>query len=560
MSRFPRAVALVAALLAWPSIGARAAPAAASPNLVVVVSVDQMRADYIDQFRGQWSRGLKTLLGRGAVFRNARYPYLNTITCAGHATIGTGAFPHRHGMILNAWWDPVQRKPVECTADPAAPAIFYGTPQESPGHSARSIQVPTLAEILRKSLKPPARAVSFAGKARSAIGLVGKGGDLVLWYEGDGTWATSRAFGSARTPLVERVLGQLATEKLIARPWDRVLPGARLRVFHHTPHERLVVPWWSNRFPHPLVPPAGAPPAATPLPPLAAWDRSPMPDEVLLELATAALEEMALGQGMGTDFLALGLSSLDVVGHSFGPRSHEVQDVLVRLDRLLGQLLARLDRRVGRGRYVLALTSDHGVAAHPEQIQAEGQDAGRIPLAQLKDRLDKAIAGEIGPGSHVATILYTDIYLAAGVLEKLRAKAGALERILTLVRNTPGVAAAFSTDQLRDPAAATDPVARAAALSHFPGRSGQLVMVPKPNWLTTAAGTTHGSANEYDQRVPLLLYGAGIRPGSYDRAVTPADVAPTLAALVGLAMPEAEGRPLAEAIVLPGEARRAPRR
>jgi arylsulfatase A-like enzyme len=146
------------------------------------------------------------------------------------------------------------------------------------------------------------------------------------------------------------------------------------------------------------------------------------------------------------------------------------------------------------------------------------------------------------------------------VLEKLRAKAGALDRILTLVRNTPGVAAAFSTDQLRDPAAATDPAARAAALSHFPGRSGQLVVVPKPNWLATSAGTTHGSANEYDQRVPLLLYGGGIRPGSYDRAVTPADVAPTLAALLGLAMPEAEGRPLAEAIVLPGEARRSPRR
>src|SRR5687767_7644362 len=118
MSRFSRALALVAALLVWPSNGAGAAPAAASPNLVVVVSVDQMRADYIDQFSGQWSRGLKTLLGRGAVFRNARYPYLNTITCAGHATIGTGTFPHRHGMILNTWWDQVRRKPVECTADP----------------------------------------------------------------------------------------------------------------------------------------------------------------------------------------------------------------------------------------------------------------------------------------------------------------------------------------------------------------------------------------------------------------------------------------------------------
>ena len=544
MSRFVRLLALIVAPLA--GAPARAAPPATAPNLVVLISVDQMRADYVDQYGGQWSKGLKTLLTRGAVFRNARYPYLNTITCAGHSTIGTGAFPHRHGMVLNAWWDPAQRKPVECTADPAAPTIFYGPSHQSTGQSARNIQVPTLAETLRHAMKPLPRVVSFAGKPRSAIGLVGKGADLVVWYEGDGAWATSRAYASGKSPLVERVLGKLVPGQMIARSWDRVLPAARYRFADDAAGERLAVPWWTNRFPHPL-----RPPASTPLPPLAAWERSPMTDEVLLALAAEALDEMALGQGMGTDLLALGLSSLDIVGHSFGPRSHEVQDTLVRLDQLLGQLLRLLDRKVGRGRYVLALTSDHGVANNPEQLTAEGKDAGRVPLAELRERLQQAIVRELGPGNHLATILYTDIYLTPGVLEKLKGKAGALDRVLAVVRGTPGVAAAFSTDQLRDPAGTTDPVIRAAALSHFPGRSGQLVLVPKRNWITTSAGTTHGSLNDYDQHVPVMLYGAGIRPGSYERAVTPADVAPTLAALLGLAMPQAEGRPLTEAVTLP---------
>ena len=561
MSRPARLLALIAAVLACVPAGAAAAPAApASPNLVVLVSVDQMRSDYIDQYGGQWSRGLKTLTNRGAVFRNARYPYLNTITCAGHSTIGTGAFPHRHGMILNAWWDPAQGKLVECTADPESPTIFYGASQDSPGHSARNIQVPTLAETIRQSLTPPPRVVSFAGKARSAIGLVGKGGDLVLWYEGDGSWATSRAFASGPSPLIQRVLGKLAPEKMTAQPWDRVLPATRYRFADDAAAERVPIPWWSNRFPHPLAWPASAPAGADKLPPLAAWERSPMPDEVLLDLAAEALEEMALGQGKGTDFLALGFSSLDVVGHSFGPRSHEVQDTLVRLDRLLGRLLALLDWKVGRGRYVLALTSDHGVAAHPEQVTAEGKDAGRVPLVQLRERLQQMLTREIGPGEHVAAVYYTDIFLTPGVLDKLRARPGALGRALAVVQDTPGVAAAFSTDQLRDLSKITDPVARAAALSHFPGRSGQLVLVPKANWLTTTSGTTHGTLNDYDQRVPLLLYGAAVRPGSYDRAVTPADVAPTLAALLGLAMPQAEGQPLAEAIIVPGQSRRAPRR
>ena len=552
MARFVLLLTLLFAATAAPA-WARAAPAATAPNLVVLISIDQMRADYVDQYGDQWSKGLKRLFTRGAVFPNARYPYLNTVTCAGHSTIGTGAFPHRHGMVLNAWWDPVQRKPVECTADAEAPTIFYGAAQESPGQSARSLKVPTLAETLREAMKPLPRVVSFAGKARSAIGLVGKGADLVVWYEGDGAWGTSRAYASGTSPLVERVLDKLVPQKLIARAWDRVLPAARYRFADEAATERLAVPWWTSRFPHPLRAPGPEPqdPRGVPLPPLAAWERSPLPDEVVLALALEALDEMALGQGMSTDFLALGLSSLDVVGHAFGPRSHEVQDTLVRLDRLLGRLLQVLDRKVGRGRYVLALTADHGVATIPEQLAGEGADAGRLPLTELREQLQQAIAREIGPGTHLATILYTDVYLMPGVLEKLKGKPGALERILNIVRATRGVAAAFSTDQLRDLASATDPVLRAAALSHFPGRSGQLVLVPKRNWLTSSAGTTHGSLSDYDQHVPVLLYGAGVRPGKYHRAVTPADVAPTLAALLGLDMPRAEGRPLAEAVTLP---------
>jgi hypothetical protein len=551
-------MALSAMIAAAPPSRAASAPQA-SPNLVVIVSVDQMRADYIDQYAGQWSGGLKTLLARGAVFRNARYPYLNTVTCAGHSTIGTGAFPHRHGMILNAWWDQIRRALVECTADPESPAIFYGPAHPSPGHSGRNIQVSTLAEIVRAALQPPPRVVSFAGKARSAIGLVGKGGDLVVWYEGDGTWSTSRAFASGPSPLVQRVLSGLPADKLVARPWDRLLPPARYRYADDVAAERPVVPGWTKQFPHALAAPAQAG-SVVKVRPLDAWDRSPMPDEVVLRLGRAALDEMALGQGKGTDVLALGFSALDVVGHSFGPRSHEVQDVLARLDRLLAELITALDRRVGRGRYVLALTSDHGVADLPESLVAQGQDAGRVPLTDLRARLQQAIVQEIGPGEHVSGVYYTDIYLATGVLDRLGARPGAIDRLLGLVRSTPGVAAAFSTTQLRDPAATKDPALRAAALSHFPGRSGQIILVPRTNWLTSTAGTTHGTLHEYDQHVPIVLYGSGVRAGNYDRAVTPADVAPTLAALLGLSLPQAEGRPLSEAIVLPVESRRAPRR
>ncbi len=83
---------------------------AARPKLVVLLVVDQMRGDYVDKFRGQWSGGLQRLVTQGAWFRAAAYPYAATETCVGHSTISTGSFPASHGMVANGWWDRDQQK------------------------------------------------------------------------------------------------------------------------------------------------------------------------------------------------------------------------------------------------------------------------------------------------------------------------------------------------------------------------------------------------------------------------------------------------------------------
>jgi predicted AlkP superfamily pyrophosphatase or phosphodiesterase len=572
---------LVGAPGAFAAVAADATPAQpvpmGAPKLVVLVAIDQMRADYEQMYGRAWSQGLHRLFTRGAVFRRARYPYLETITCAGHSTLGTGAFPRRHGMILNAWWDESAGKLVECTEDPAASLVLYGpgqtgrAPALARGHSARLLLAPTLAQTMRTGLSPPARVVSLSSKARSAIGMVGPAADLVTWYEGGGVWATSGAYATAPNPLVVGALKALTVPELVAQPWTRLLPAARYRFTDEAPAERLAISYWSRSFPHALVPPAGAPVVAPDrASPLSAWDKSPFPDEVLASLARAAVSGMALGRQAETDFLAISFSALDTVGHDFGPRSHEVQDVLARLDRLLGELLQALDAQVGAGRYVVALSADHGVAPLPEQLSAEGQDAGRVPIARVEQAVESAVAAELGASAaatvdagaparvYLARVLYTDIYLRAGVYDRLRARPGAVARVLAAIRGVPGVAGAYATDDLRDPARAPDAAARAAAFSHYPGRSGQLILIPKRNWITTSSGTTHGSLSDYDQRVPLVLYGAGIRPGRFDRAVTPADIAPTLAALVGLTLPQSDGSPLREAMSPRRQARQPP--
>ncbi|HEY0708029.1 MAG TPA: alkaline phosphatase family protein [Polyangia bacterium] len=546
------ALALTIGLTGLPA--AEAKPAApAQPKLIVLVSVDQMRSDYVDQFGKAWKKGLRRLYREGAVFTEARFPYLNTITCAGHSTIGTGAYPHRHGMVLNGWWSREQNKVVECTDDPNSPVIAYGDPSQSKiGHSALNLQVPTLAEAMKSSLTPKPRVVSFSGKARSAIGLVGKAGDIVTWLELGG-WVTSRFFTEAPHPLVTAVSARNPVDKLVAKPWTKIGPASAYKYADDDAAETPPMPFWTPRFPHELQVPPGAKSASsqTPLVPLAAWERSPGPDAVLLEFAKAALSDMKIGQGESTDVLALSFSALDSIGHPFGPRSHEIQDVLLRLDGLLGELLTTLDRKVGRGRYVLALTADHGVANHPEHLTKEGVDAGRVSMGGLARAVNEVIRAEIGPGRHVANPIYTELYLAPGVMDRLRAKPGAVDKVKAAILSRPGILAVFSADELKDPAAASSPLQRAAALSHFPSRSGDFTFVPKPNWITVSTGTTHGTANDYDQRVPVILFGSRVKRGSYTRESSPADIATTLAALLGVSLPTAEGRVLNEALSPP---------
>jgi predicted AlkP superfamily pyrophosphatase or phosphodiesterase len=278
-----------------------------------------------------------------------------------------------------------------------------------------------------------------------------------------------------------------------------------------------------------------------------AWERSPLNDEFLTGMAIDLLQAKQLGMGEGIDLLALSLPSLDHEGHEYGPRSFEVQDVLARLDVDLGRLLEAIEAQVGTN-YVLGLSSDHGVALLPEQALqrvATLDDSVRRRSGLRSNAAVQQILGD--QGSYVAAIYEQQIALVPGVLDQLRAKPGGLRAVKTALTNVTGIAAAYSADDLFG--ASTDAGAAAWRLSYVPGRSGDFLFTPKPNWIVIGAtGTTHGTLNAYDQRVPLVIFGTSIRPGQYKESVTPADLAPTFAFLAGITMPRAQGRALTQAL------------
>jgi predicted AlkP superfamily pyrophosphatase or phosphodiesterase len=519
------------------------------PKLVVLLVVDQMRANYLEKYDAQFSYGFVRLMKQGARFTHAAYPYAKTVTCAGHATVSTGDFPSTHGMINNTWWDRDAGKMVTCTGDPRTTLLAYGRSAEvssesKPGESAWRMKAPAFAEQLRAQ-SAGSRVVTLSLKARAAISLAGHSADSVTWFD-DKHWVTSGAYSDSLRPELQ----------------DRLKDARIEHTFGEVPRLSSNITALASNF-------APAPPPFTNAPALIAadlmkvkpirsfddWEASGFSDQYLESLAKTQIEKLKLGRGDGTDFLAISFSALDLVGHAKGPDSLEVRTTLYYLDATIGALFDDLDSNVGQRNYVVALTGDHGVAPIPELAAKTGMDAGRADVEELEARVTKALA-PFGGGEHpIAAFTDGDLYFAPGIWEKVSGDPQALYAAIAAIRSVAGVAEVFRADQLNE-LAAKNPLAKAAALSEFPGRGGDLVVLTKPYWFfdrrdksgAWGEGTTHGSPYPYDQDVPIILMGSGIRSGKYSDAVTPADIAPTLAKLTGITIARTDGRPLTAAL------------
>ena len=532
--------ALLLAVAARYSVAAtsRTAQVAGEPKLVVILVADQMRADYLERYSGKFTGGLRRLMDEGAWFQHAAYPYLNTITCAGHSTIGTGTFPYQHGMFLNTWFDRNTGKTTECTDDAKTKEINYSG-LTGPGDSGRRILKPTLADNIRRQ---HGHVATLSLKARSAIGLAGHGGDVVLWFDTRGGWTTSTAFTPQPMPFIQKYTTENEVVSAYGQAWERLNDASAYQGKDDDPAERAPT-GWTRTFPHVLKSKSGKPDAEF----FGHWMRSPFSDEYLGKFAAAIVDELHLGRGPQVDFLGVSFSALDLVGHAYGPESQEVQDVLARLDVTIGDLLDHLDRTVGTGKYVVAFSADHGVAQIPEETGA----GGRVTNADTSAAIDKAMSPFLGPAKYVANAAYTDIYLQKSALKRMKKDRAVRDAVLNALRAMPGIAQAYADDELTSPdsRSSSDPVKRAAALSYYPGRSGDLIVVPKENWILSTSATTHGTLYSYDQRVPLILYGAGVKKGRLSTHVTPADIAPSLGALAGIPFLTSDGHELTDAFV-----------
>ncbi|MFL5606209.1 MAG: alkaline phosphatase family protein [Gemmatimonadaceae bacterium] len=491
-----------------PSTSGATSPAPASrPTLVVLITVDQLRADYLTRFGPQLNGGVGRLMRGGAWFTDANHDHAITETAPGHATLLSGRFPRSTGIMMN-------RIGVE---DDAAPLLGGATGQ---GASPRRFVGTTLVDWLRTA-DARSRSLSVSMKDRGAILPVGRSRTSVYWYSPDGRFTTSRFYADSLPAWVNAFNARRLPQGYASKSWTLLLPDTA-----YPENDDKLVQLGVATFPHTL--PSDTTGAANMV------RITPFMDDITSAFALQGLTTLGLGTGPQTDLLAMSLSATDVIGHRYGPDSREIHDDVLRLDRTVGAFLDSLYRVRDSSRVVVALTSDHGVAPIPElATNGDGAPPERVDLSPVIAALRAGLRAAKVDTMAIdldQQIVFVDraAFRAASVNAD-----SAIAAFAASLRNEPGVR---RVDQFRTLVedSLKDPIAR--RWSHqFPITAPVELVVtltPMSTWGGNVA--SHGSPYDYDSHVPMIFYGAGVRRGRYDAFVRTVDLAPTLAALAGV--------------------------
>jgi hypothetical protein len=526
----------------------------AEPRLVVLVYFDQLRGDYLSRWQSLFGeRGFRRLQTEGAWYTNCHYPYSDTVTGPGHASVATGCSPAVHGIIANEWLDRASGEEVYCVAGeryqrvPYAPPVDKGRPRKAEDRGAGSperLLAPTIADALKEATGGKAHVIGLSLKDRAAILPAGQHPDGCYWFDlSSGQFVTSTYYRNQLPAWVADFNRDRPGQRWFNKTWERLRPTLDYSAFSgpdEAPGEGKGIAQ-GRTFPHPMNGGLREPGKAS----YGALFNSPFGNDLLLDFARHAIEAEGLGRHSCSDFLSISFSSNDAVGHCWGPDSQEVLDTTLRSDQIMEQLLDYLDNRIGVNHYVLAVTADHGICPLPEVSRSQKKDAGRIAPDLLGARADKFLAGKFGtPDARERWIESRSdqwVYLNRKLLKAYNREAPVVEEALaSWLKQQPGVMTAYTRSELIRGVAANDAVGQRVLRSFHAERSGDVVAILKPLYLLTpplATGTLHGTPHSYDTHVPLLVYGPGISRGVRDSAVTPQATAAILARALHIAPP-----------------------
>jgi predicted AlkP superfamily pyrophosphatase or phosphodiesterase len=518
------------------------------PRLILLLVVDQFSSQYLARYNELLSgKGMRMLEDKGAYFTNCKYKSATTVTAVGHTVISTGSYPWSNGVVGDAWYDRHKGADIAAITDDNVQLVGGN----GVGASCRSMLGTTFGDQLKMATNGRSRIWALSLKDRGSLFLAGKMGNGAIWFDQrSGNFVSSSQFGTNLPSWLRSFNDQHLPDQFFGKAWQRLLPessyGSASR--DDDPYKGSFA-GDGRQFPHILNGGASAPSE----PFYETFQETPFANDLLGDLAISAMNQESLGQRNDTDLLAVSFSANDSVGHIFGPDSQEAEDTFLRLDQTITRLLQHVDGKVGLSNCLVIITGDHGTAAVPEHLKERAMqtmDAGRIDPKSFKTLLNSALSSRLGKGDWISSFVPPNLYLNLSEVDKQKYRQPEVEALTAkLARSIPGVSEVYTAAQFYSNQLPSGPLTELVKHDYYWGRSGELIVVPKPNyiWSGFAYGTNHGTPYAYDRQVPLLMAGPGINPGRYTLDCSPADIAPTICSLLNLPLPPlCEGRALNE--------------
>jgi len=545
-----RSIALVLlSVLFAESIKAQA-PSGQTPRLVVGIVVDQMRQEYLYRFANKFGEGgFKRLMNQGFMLRNAHYNYVPTFTGPGHASVYTGTTPAIHGIIGNEWYDKELKKSVNCVEDERFKPV--GSEQGHGDVSPARLLSTTITDELKLATQMNAIVIGISLKDRGAVLPAGHTPDGAYWFDSkSGRFISSTFYQESLPDWVTKFNAQNLADRYLTQEWKTVYPIDQYTESgpDDTPYETKLKGKDKPVFPYILSE------LRKQNDNFDLITHTPFGNDLLTDLAKAAIDAGGLGKDDITDFLTVSFSSPDIIGHAMGPNSVEIEDVYIRLDKNLRDVFEELDKRVGEGKYVVFLTADHGVADVPQYLKDNSIPADYFKVSILETGLNNFLAKYFPGKSVVEKISNDQVFLNQDLFSGDPKSSGidlliATELITKYLMATPGVAEVYSGNALRQADYGERGIKGMMTRGFNHKRSGDIAYALEPGWISSnsSTGTTHGSSYTYDTSVPVLFYGAGIKKGSSVLYHPITDIAPTLSILLKIKFPSGcTGQPISE--------------
>ncbi len=526
------AAALFTVLFVVHVVAQKKQPAAppAKPKLVIGLVVDQMRWDYLYRYNSQYSdNGFKRLLREGFACENTMIPYTPTYTAPGHSCIYTGSVPAIHGIVGNHWYNRKTGRVTYCTDDDTA--LSVGTSNNQGKMSTANMWTTTITDELRLATNFKSKVIGIALKDRGAILPAGHSANAAYWYDDkNGKWISSTQYMQSLPGWVNIFNDKKIPDTYMNGEWNTLLPIAAYTqsTADYQVFEGTIKGDTSVVFPHKLKEIAAKNKYE-------AFKTTPFASSFTLDFAKAAIENEALGNNTATDFLAVSISSTDYIGHAFGPNSIEAQDAFLRLDKDVAAFLQYLDTKIGKGNYLLFVTADHGAAHAPKFLKQHHIPAGEKDDAEIEKMLNRKIEEKMAITKAVAKVINYQVYLSDAASEK---REDIVKYIIKELKSMDSIIAdAVELDELAE-ANLPEPIKTRIINGYNPHRSGDIQFLYKPGYFDGwGTGTTHGVWNPYDAHIPLLWFGWKVKTGKLYRETYMTDIAPTLAAMLQVQMP-----------------------